>query len=417
MSYSREELEKAFIRLSKQERPILALFACLIGLIFCSLVTALIGPDIIFGLVTACILIPIISAGYAGFVGRLYSSSSRLMIALVTSGYYLWSGYSLQVNGGWYLFTPICFATAFIASKQKLALVEEFALIENKSTPFNHRTPSFIDKAIMPLFLVLTVPALGYYSFVLGSEICHTNIKNGNFQEIPQSCQKNYFEINAYGHKVKFDGIIIHIQGHRFGSYLEKSEEALLLQELAQKGELQYQQLWWWVLDILYRDDPQIAQFNKLEQYEQQVTKLRRELITKGHTPALQLQTQVHYLLSHRIMDDQAKQEYVLFAQEQVDNGIKGAEELLASANNIPAVADVVDLYIWQSEHLHLLAQEDLRNLMHAAQTGEYFYYISDFNDTKSRSYSYDGYITIEPNPELASALLQWLPETLPNQL
>ncbi|SEH79649.1 hypothetical protein SAMN05660691_01490 [Rheinheimera pacifica] len=402
MRYERAEMEQAYTKLVQQEKPIFALLAAVIGLVPATLFLLLLVQHFILSLIVACFVFPAIAGLFARYVGRLYSSAARIPVMLVVGVAYIAVGLLLQAKVIWFLAGPIPFGVAFVTSKKSLTKLEWQAISEHSIKPFQLKEASSLRKAALPLLVLFSLPALSYLYFMLPNNACLKSIEQNNYLSVTEKCTlgkagsiRNWLAGNDLA------------SGHKFGTYYAPTKEAILIRTKAESGDIQFQILWWSIVDEAYRFGSDAEQLAGNDKYENDARFWRHNAALLGHRPAVEKELAIYSSLAQHLRAEAFKQQAIAFSKQLAAAKIDGADELLAAANHIVTQSDIVQRYRTQLADLGSLLFDELDNLLYAVESAEFHYNIHDFNERYANTGYYTGSIQVEIDEDKALEILK----------
>ncbi|PKM20525.1 MAG: hypothetical protein CVV11_03185 [Gammaproteobacteria bacterium HGW-Gammaproteobacteria-15] len=402
MRYEREEMEQAYTKLVQQEKPIFALLAAVIGLVPATFFLILLGQHFILSLIVASFVFPAIAGLFARYVGRLYSSAARIPVMLIVGLAYIALGVLFQAKVIWFLAAPIPFGVAFVTSKKSLTRLEWQAISEHSVKPFQLEEASGFRKAALPLLVLFSLPVLSYLYFMLPDNACLTSIEQNNYLSVTEKCTlgkagsiRNWLAGNDLA------------SGHKFGTYYAPTKEAILIKTKAESGDIQFQILWWSIVDEAYRLGPNSEQFAGKDKYENDARFWRHNAALLGHRPAVEKELATYSSLAQHLRAEEFKQQAITFSKQLVSSKIAGADNLVAAANKIVTQSDIMKLYHTQLADPGSLSFDESDNLLYAVEKGEFHYNIHDFNESYPNTGYYTGSIQVEVDEDKALEILK----------
>lgn len=402
MKYERAEMEQAYTKLVQQEKPVFALLAAVIGLVPATLFLILLGQYFILSLIVASFVFPAIAGLFARYVGRLYSPAARIPVMLVVGFAYIALGLLLQAKVIWFLAAPIPFGVAFVTSKKSLTKLEWQAISEHSIKPFQLKETSGFGKAVQPLLVLLSLPALAYLYLMLPDNACLKSIEQNHYSSIAEKCATG-----TVGSIRDWLGGNDPASGHKFGTYYSPTKEAMLIRTKAESGDAQFQILWWSIVDEVYRPGPDAEQFADADKYENDARYWRHKAALLGHRPAVEKELAIYSSLAQHVRAVAFKQQAIAFSKQLASAKIDGADELVAAANNIVTQSDIVQRYHTQLADLGSLSFDELDNLLYAVENAEFHYNIHDFNERYPNTGYYTGSIQVEIDEDKALDILK----------
>jgi hypothetical protein len=136
LRFSQEEMLEALDEINKNQKPLLAFFAALVGAV----------PAIVLyfffaqmgGVLYIMLALPPALVGlFARFVGRTYKAKHRISVGFVGALVHVIGCVLLEFNPLIYLLTPVAFGIAMVVSKIKLDRVHEWALDQEETGLLN----------------------------------------------------------------------------------------------------------------------------------------------------------------------------------------------------------------------------------------------------------------------------------------
>jgi VIT1/CCC1 family predicted Fe2+/Mn2+ transporter len=129
LRYSNEEMEKALAEINRNQKPVLAFFASLVGAV------PAIAMYFFFaqmgGVLYLMLALPPAFVGLFGrFVGRTYKIKHRVSVGIVGAFVHIIGCLLLQFNPLIYLLTPVAFLIAMSVAKIKLERIHSLAILQ-----------------------------------------------------------------------------------------------------------------------------------------------------------------------------------------------------------------------------------------------------------------------------------------------
>lgn len=405
MQYQRAELEQAYIKLVKEERPILALLGAIIGFVIAAVLMRYIETHAIISRGMAWILFPAIIGLFARYVGRLYSSSARIPTTIIASLGYLALGMWLHVNASWFIGLPVAAIIVHLTSKRALTELEQQAISEHDLQPFQVTSAPRWQKMGLPLLFTVMLCGGGYFYQVHADKACLDNIEADDYESVLTSCQLSPFDSILH-----WDNTQEAISAYKFGNYEAPSAEALAIKSKAESGSPQFQQIWWIVVDTIYRDADSLSkEYVGSAEFENEATKWRQQAALYGNTSALKQELTRYQALSDKVVETQFKRQALSFAEQLKTADMPESDKLDIAANKLISNDDINAQYQQRLNDLGDLTLDDLSNLLFAVEEGSYNYYISDFNADLPASSYYSGSINVTATEPQQIAVLQQL--------
>lgn len=402
MRYERAELQQVYSKLVQQEKPTLALLAAVVGLVPATLFLLLLGQYFILSLIVASFVFPATCGLFARYVGRLYSPAGRIPVMLVVGCAYIALGLLFQAKVIWFLAAPIPFGVAFVTSKKSLTKPELQAISEHAIKPFQLKEASGFRKALLPLLVLLSLPAQAYLYFMLPDNACLKSIEQNNYASVTEKCAagkvgsiRNWLAGNDPA------------SGHKFGTYYSPTKEAMLIKAKAEAGDAQFQVLWWSIVDEAYRPGPDTKPFSGSDNYENDARYWRHKAALLGHRPAVEKELAIYSSLAQHVRAEAFKQQAIAFSKQLLAAKIDGADKLVAAASNIVSQSDIVQRYRAQLADPEDLSFDELDNLLYAVENAEFHYNIHDFNERYPNTGYYTGSIQVEIDEDKALDILK----------
>ena len=127
MKYSKEEMIAALNDINKNQKPVLAFFASIVGAIPAIALYFFFAQ--MGGLLYIFLALPPLIVGFfARYVGRTYKAKHRISIGVVGALVHIVGCFLLQLSPLAYLLTPVAFGIAMSVAKIKLEYIHELAL-------------------------------------------------------------------------------------------------------------------------------------------------------------------------------------------------------------------------------------------------------------------------------------------------
>lgn len=417
MRYEVEELESAFIDLVKRERPIVAVFAVILSFIPSLLLVSFVIESYLINLIAVVFVVPIINGLLARYSGRLFTAASRIPSTIIYI--FLYIGFGILTGGTvwWYLFIPISAAVFYTTSRVKFTRVQEFAVERHAIKPFDVKVNPNYKKILMPFLPIGLIIFTGAYFWNKISYKCLLEIGTSKSSSVISSCSfERYQTLEEMANSD--EGVVINV----FGTFNNPTEEAQLIKQLADLGDPFYQQFYWVILNKIYL--PEITLTNKylVETYFKERDDWLAIAADSGFEPAMS--EMVNLLLRNNPATEEQKTTAIKLANRLVEKNVKNAEllnkakniiseedieysnlggtdtsdavnELLNKAQQIISDQDIKDLYLKQSNSFEALELDQLENILHAFENGEFFYNSSDFQTDGNAERDYTRSISV----------------------
>lgn len=371
MRYERVELLNAFKGLTFNEKPAQALIAASVGLIPLTLWIAFFDQYFIINLFLAALIYPACVALYSRFVSRLHTAGARLPVTLLVGSAYVILGIVFQPQILWFLLIPLPLGIVFIASDIKLSRIELYAVDENIIRPFTIEFPSHKKLLLVPIAFTAVFAILCNLILLKVDQGCLTDIENNDYEVVLFNCASHDGAVDEYDATKE----------HKFGNYFTPTAEAELIKSKAEEGDKEFQYIWWFILDKIYRNEFSVIKRIGEERYNRKADSWLNSAASSGSVLAKKAYIIQH--LQRRLSTVEQKRLASKYAQELESLGLDDATRLLEKSASKTTQEDVLTSYRQKLSSPETLSYDDLEKLKYALQEGEYFYDIADFEDVE----------------------------------
>ncbi|MCG7532643.1 hypothetical protein MHM98_15015 [Psychrobium sp. MM17-31] len=381
MKYQRAELEKVYLELEKKQRPLLALFGAFIGLIVAFTVTAVMERYFILNVIVAMLIAPAIVGYFARFIGGLYQTFPRLIVALFSGVTYA----SIFILGkqptAALIISPVVMAIVFFTSMRKLSLIEEFAAIEHAAEPFQSAN-SNRNKHFTSLVIVLSLPVVGYFILNHYGNRCLTSIENGEHHVIVEYCfSPDISSLEEVMLKKDYE-----LTEHWFGRYELFTSEASLMKFLASEGDAKYEEYWWVILHFIYQ--------NSSTDLQEERAIWQQKLLDKEYAPAIKMH--LEEIIRPSLITDKTKKEAIEYIKILTRNRDEDADAFSLTVKHKITTEELQNLLQYQMGNLDSLTLPQLEILVRSFDSGEFYTLASELREENEIEEYYTDSIFIE---------------------
>jgi uncharacterized membrane protein HdeD (DUF308 family) len=140
LRFSKEEMLEALDEINKNQKPLLAFLAALVGAVPAIALYFFFAQ--MGGVLYVMLAIPPALVGvFARFVGRTYKAKHRISVGFIGALVHVIGCVLLEFNPLIYVLTPVAFGIAMVVSKIKLERVHEWALDQEATGLLNTNKP------------------------------------------------------------------------------------------------------------------------------------------------------------------------------------------------------------------------------------------------------------------------------------
>lgn len=399
MIYERAELLDAYRSLTYNEKPTLAMVGAVLCLLPTTMFVAFMGQYTSLNMIVSAVVFPMSVALFSRYVARLHTAGARIPVTLLVAGAYIILGIAFQSEIPWFLLTPVPLVIVYIASDIKLSRMELYAVDEHIIRPFTIEIPSHSRLLIVPAIFAIIFAVLCTLILSKVNQGCLSDIKKENHVVVLASCAS---QVNANDKDNA-------AKEHKFGSYFNPTEEAKLIEAKAESGNPEFQYIWWFILEKIYRNEFSVSQRVGKIRYERIVDSWLNSAASGGSAEAKKEFIAQH--LSRSLSSTKQKELALKYAKELDSLGMPDAKKLLEKADSKTTRQDVLTLYIAQLKDLDSLSPEELKNLLYALQEGDYYYSLRDFSSQSSYSRNARNSISVPIDTRKALGVLKVMSE------
>lgn len=403
MRYERAELLNAFKALTFNEKPTLALIGALVGVLPTTIFVALMSQYLVASLLVSAVVYPIIVALFSRYVAKLHTAGARIPVTLVVGAAFVILGVVFQFEKLWLLLTPVPLGIVYIFSDIKLSRIDLYAVDEHIIRPFTIEIPSHSKLLFAPIPFTVVFAILCNLVSVKMNQGCLSDIANEDHSVVLLNCASYAGDTNDLNSTTE----------HKFGSYFEPTKEAKLIQAKAESGNAEFQYIWWFILEKVYRNEFSVTRRVGKERYESKADSWLNSAADGGSVEAMKA-----YITQHlnRLLSSEHQKELALKYAKELDlKGLPEAKRLLEKAGNKITRQDVLSLYTAQLKEPESLSLDELKNLLHSLQEGDYFYNLKDFDKDASNSRNTRNSIDVPIDTQKALNVLKVMSEKYQN--
>lgn len=372
----------------------LALIGGMVGALLTTIFVALMSQYTTVNLFVSAVVFPIGVALFSRYIARLHTAGARSPVTLLVGGAFVILGVVFQSEMLWFLLTPIPLGIVYIVSDIKLSRIEIYAVDEHIIRPFTIEIPSHSKLLIVPIIFTVIFAILCNLVLLKVDQGCLSDIKDEDYEVVLLNCGSLEDESNE-DNATKV---------HKFGSYFKPTEEAKLIQAKAEAGNPEFQYIWWFILEKVYRNEFSVTRRVGKKRYQNIVNSWLNSAASGGSVDAKKAYITQH--LNRSLSSAEQKKLALTYAKELDSLGVPEAKNLLIKADSKSTRQDILALYNSELGTLESLSPAKLDNLLHALQEGDYYYSLRDFGDD-SYSRNERGSIDVPINTQKALDVLK----------
>ncbi|MCY7297426.1 hypothetical protein [Alteromonas sp. a30] len=305
----------------------------------------------------------------------------------------------------WFMLTPLPVTISYRICGTTLTRVEEFAIAQFNAGAIHPKQTIPTRSILKPVlfFGTVLVLTLSFFSTLHHfGNACLTNIEEQNYNYIFSYCVP---ESDLTGNNLYREDHYISV--HSFGQFFDKTQEAKLIEEGAKAGDEQFQFLWWFIIQNIYKKDISPNNIQALKRLDDESEKWLQKAMAGGSVDATKVYIYRH--IFSKISTNDAKEKALNLAQKLKNKGVPLSQHLLDEAKNSVTFEDIQEIFIAQRQNYTKLNIEQLENLLYALEEGFFYFKINDFLQTPRKNGNYENEIEVTKDTEKAREIRRFM--------